>query len=59
MAWKLPIGPAELDADLGVLDGHVEAALGAAYLLGGERHGGEIEHLGELGPAWECRSRHP
>src|SRR6266550_3871298 len=32
-------GPAELDADLGVVDRHVEALLGAAHLLGGQGHG--------------------
>ena len=34
---------------LGVLDGHVEALLGATDLLGGEGHGGEVEHLLEAG----------
>ena len=53
MAWKLPIGPAELDAGLGVLDRAVEAALGPAHLLGGQGHRRQVEGLGQagLGPA--------
>ena len=42
-------GPAELDPRLGVLDRGVEHVLGPADLLGGQRHGGEVERLGEPG----------
>src|SRR5262249_378853 len=37
--------PAELDAELGVLDAHVEAPLRASHLLGSERNGRELEGL--------------
>ncbi len=55
---------AELHADLGVLDRHVEATLRATDLLGRERNRGEIEHQGQHGPPgpvgadeplWACR----
>ena len=51
MAWNEPIGPAELHAVLGVLHGGLEHLLGAADLLGGERHRGEVEHPLERAPA--------
>ena len=39
IAWKAPIGRPNWTRELGVLDGHVQAALRAADLLGGERDG--------------------
>ena len=38
---------------LGVLDRGVEHVLGAAHLLGGQGHGGQVQRLGQpgLGPA--------
>jgi hypothetical protein len=47
----------ELDPLLGVLGGHLEAAHGAAYLLGGERDRRAIEHPRELVPAGCGRDR--
>ena len=50
MAWKLPIGPAELDPGLGVLDRRMSRhALGPAHLLGGQGDGGQVEGLGQAG----------
>jgi hypothetical protein len=50
--------PAELVADLGVLDGEIETALGAADLLGGERDAAEgeraLEPVAEAGPGLDA-----
>jgi hypothetical protein len=42
--------PTELVPDLGVFHRHVERALRAAELLGGERDGGHVEGAVEHGP---------
>ena len=51
MAWKLPIGRAELLADLGVIDAHVENLLRPAAHLGAQRDLGAIDEAVEERPA--------